>query len=333
MTLRDSLKSATAAILISVAIAGCGHSSSGGDEAADKPAPNPVLLVSAAKAEVRPMKSQLRLLGRTMATRHIIIRAPTAGRVIGMKLASGDMVRKGQVVAHVLNREIEAAEAGLAVARKIDPDGARALGQSVARYDNHRGIPVVAPETGVVSQQPVTSGQLVADMDQLVDLVDPTSLYVEAAVPVSQLPLIKPGMPAKVTTPLRPGIEIPARVDAMLPSFDATSASSSVRLDFAGDERIPEAGAPVDVSIETATVPDAVVISSVALFQDPGVDRFHVFVIRPDGRAHRVDVTIGLRDRDQVQIIRGVSAGEPVVTSGGYALSDGLSVRVATANQ
>lgn len=279
------------------------------------------------------MTSQLRLLGRTVATRHIIVRAPTAGRVIGMKLQTGDLVRKGQVVAHVLNREIEAAEAGLAVARKIDPDGARALGESVARYDNHSGIPVVAPETGVVSQQPVSSGQLVADMDQLVDLVDPASLYVEAAVPVSQLSLIKPGMPAKVTTSFRPGVEIPARVAAMFPSFDPSSASSSVRLDFAGDERIAEAGAPVDVSIETATAPDAVVIPAVALFQDPGVDRFHVFVIRPDGRAHRVDVTLGLRDPNQAQIVRGVSAGEQVVTSGGYALSDGLSVRVAAANQ
>lgn len=332
MTRRFNLKSTAAAILLSVAIAGCGHPS-GGDEAAEKPAPNPILLVTAAKAEVRPMSSQLNLLGRTVATRHIIIRAPTAGRVIGLKLQSGDLVRKGQVVAHVLNREIEAAQAGLAVARKIDPDGARALAQSVARYDNRAGIPVVAPETGVVSQQPPTSGQLVAEMDQLVDLVDPESLYVEAAVPISQLPLIKAGMIAKVTTPFRPGVDIPARVAAPFPSFDPATASSQVRLDFVGDERISEAGAPVDVSIETATAPDAVTIPSVALFQDSGADRYHVFVIRPDGRAHRVDVTLGLRDREQAQVVRGVSAGEQVVTSGGYALSDGLSVRVASASK
>ena len=88
------------------------------------------------------------MLGKTVATRHVIIRSPTAGRVTGMKLVSGDSVRKGQVVAHVVNREIEAAEAGLAVARKIDPQDAPRLTASVGRYNHSAGIPVVAPEPG-----------------------------------------------------------------------------------------------------------------------------------------------------------------------------------------
>ena len=100
---------------------------------------NPTLLVSAARAEVHPMTSELRLLGKTVAMRHVIIRAPTAGRVTGMKLVSGDSVRKGQVVAHVINREIEAAEAGLAVARKIDPQDAPGLTASVAALQSQRG--------------------------------------------------------------------------------------------------------------------------------------------------------------------------------------------------
>ena len=105
----------------------------------DAPA-NPVLLVSAARAEVHPMSSEIHLLGKTVATHHVIIRAPTAGRVVGMKLTTGDSVRKGQVVAHVVNREIEAAEAGLAVARKIDPADAPGLSASVGRYDRSRRV-------------------------------------------------------------------------------------------------------------------------------------------------------------------------------------------------
>ena len=140
------------------------------------------------------MTSELRLLGKTVATRHVIIRAPTAGRVIGMKLVSGDSVRKGQVVAHVINREIEAAEAGLAVASKIDPQDAPALRASVGRYNHTAGIPVVAPEAGIVSAPPVSSGQMVADLDTIVDLIDPASLYIDTSVPVSQLSLMRPGM-------------------------------------------------------------------------------------------------------------------------------------------
>ncbi len=320
-----------AAAMASALIAGCGGAKKGDGESAAQP--NPVLLVSAARAEVHPMTSELRLLGKTVAMRHVIIRAPTAGRVTGMKLASGDSVRKGQIVAHVVNREIEAAEAGLEVARKIDPQDAAALSASVGRYNHSAGIPVVAPESGVVSQPPVTSGQMVADLDTLVDLIDPASLYVDTSVPLSQLSLVRPGMAATVTTPFRPGVEFPARVAAILPNFDAASASSAVRTDFTGAERIAEAGAPVEVRVEVASAPDAIVVPAAALFQDQGADRYHVFVIGADGRAHRTDIKAGLRDRDLVQVTAGIKAGDLVVTSGGYALSDGLGVRVAQGNQ
>ncbi|HSZ22233.1 MAG TPA: efflux RND transporter periplasmic adaptor subunit, partial [Candidatus Sulfotelmatobacter sp.] len=296
---------------------------------------NPVLLVSAARAEVHPMSSEIHLLGKTVATHHVIIRAPTAGRVVGMKLTTGDSVRKGQVVAHVVNREIEAAEAGLAVARKIDPADAPSLSASVGRYDRSRsgGIPVIAPDAGIVAQPPVTSGEMVADLDTLVDLIDPASLYVDTSVPMSQLSLVRPGMAATVTTPFRPGVEFPARIDAILPNFDTASGTSSVRTNFTGTERIAEAGAPVEVRIETANVPDAIVVPAAALFQDQGADQYHVFVVGADGKAHRTNVKVGLRDRDRVQVTDGIKVGDLVITSGGYALSDGLGVRVAQGNQ
>jgi len=331
---RNRRAAAIFAAMLAIATAlltGCGGEKKADDEDS-KPA-NPTLLVSAARAEVHPMASELRLLGKTVAMRHVIVRAPTAGRVTGMKLVSGDSVRKGQVVAHVINREIEAAEAGLAVARKIDPQDAPGLSASVNRYNHSAGIPVVAPEAGIVSQPPVTSGQMVADLDTIVDLIDPASLYIDTSVPVSQLSLVKPGMTATVTTPFRPGIEFPARIAAIMPSFDAASATSSVRTDFTGPERIAEAGAPVEVRVETASAPDAIVVPAAALFQDQGVDKYHVFMIGADGRAHRTDIKVGLRDHDQIQVTEGIKAGDLVVTSGGYALSDGLSVRVAQGNQ
>jgi membrane fusion protein, multidrug efflux system len=320
-----------AAAIATVLLAGCGGGQKA-DEEDSKPA-NPTLLVSAARAELHPMTSELRLLGKTVAMRHVIIRAPTAGRVIGMKLVSGDSVRKGQVVAHVINREIEAAEAGLAIARKMDPQDAPGLTESVQRYNHTSGIPVTAPEAGVVSAPPVSTGQMVADLDTIVDLIDPASLYIDTQVPVSQLSLIRTGMSATVTTPFRPGIQFPARIDAILPSFDAASASSSVRTDFIGSDRIAQANAPVEVRVETASVPDAIVVPAAALFQDQGVDRYHVFVIGSDGKAHKKDIKVGLRDKDLVQATDGIKQGDVVVTSGGYALSDGLGVHVAQGNQ
>jgi Cu(I)/Ag(I) efflux system membrane fusion protein len=291
----------------------------------------PVMVVAAAPATITTMVSTLRALGVTVANHHVTIRAPAAGRLSGMSLKNGDQVRKGQRIGYVVNREIEAAQAGLAIARKLDPQEAKTLAESVNRYDKSDGIPIIAPEAGVVSRPPVTSGQMVADLDPIVELIDPSSIYVEASIPVDELHLISPGMPASVTSGLRPGVAFPAQVGAMIPSFDASSATTPVRLDFTGSESIPEIGAPVEARIVTTNVPDALAIPATALFQDVGQNRYHVFVAGADGRAHRVNVTLGVRDGPRVQVLDGIKAGDQVITSGGYALSDGLKIRIAGA--
>jgi len=56
-----------------------------------------------------------------------------------------------------------------------------------------------------------------------------------------------------------------------------------------------------------------------------------VFVAGADGRAHRLNVTIGVRDGPRVQVLEGIKVGDQVITSGGYALSDGLKIRIAGA--
>jgi multidrug efflux pump subunit AcrA (membrane-fusion protein) len=291
----------------------------------------PVMVVAAAPATITPMISTLRALGVTVANHHVTIRAPAAGRLIGMSLKNGDQVRKGERIGYVVNREIEAAQAGLAIARKLDPEEAKTLAESVNRYDKSDGIPIIAPEAGVVSRPPVTSGQMVADLDPIVELIDPTSIYVEASIPVDELHLISPGMPATVTSGLRPGVAFPAQVGAFIPSFDASSATTPVRLDFTGSESIPEIGAPVEARIVTNNIPYALAIPATALFQDVGQNRYHVFVAGTDGRAHRVSVTIGAHDGPKVQVLDGIKAGDQVITSGGYALSDGLRIRIAGA--
>jgi len=314
---------------------GCrpGSKAGGEDESASEAAPNPVLIVTAAKAEIAPMESELRVLGTTVAMRHIVIRAPAAGRVLGLTLRNGDLVSKGEVVARLVNRESEAASAGLAVARRIEPEDAAALERAVERYGKEPGIAVIAPESGVVAKPPVASGQMVGDLDALVDLVDPASIYVEAAVPIDELHWINVGMPAMVKSPLRPGDEVPARVGALIPAFKTGSATVPVRLDFAAGQAIREIDAPVEARIVTARVPDAIVVPAAALFQDAGAGGIHVFLAGADGRAHRTRVTVGMRSGDRVQAASGVKAGDLVITSGGYALSDGLQVRVAEGPQ
>jgi multidrug efflux pump subunit AcrA (membrane-fusion protein) len=325
-----TLRSLPLLLALAIGCAGCRGGASDDDATSDAVAPT--LAVSVAKVSTAPMDKTLRLLGTTAATHQVVLRAPVGGRVEGMHLKIGDRVRKNQQVGRVLSLEVEAARHGLAVAKKIDPQDAPRLERSVNKYSRSNGIPVVAPESGVVSAPPVTSGQVVGYLDPLADLVDPDTVYVDTAVPAEDVHAIAVGMPAIVRSPLKPNVEMPARVAAVLPNFNAGSATSGVRIEFTGPDRIIEAGAPTEVTVTTHSVPDAIVIPAAALFQNDN-GSFYVFVAGKDDRAHRVPVTLGIRNPDQVQVTSGLTPGDLVITSGGYALSDGLKVNVEQASK
>jgi membrane fusion protein, multidrug efflux system len=325
MTSRHAIALALAATL---AAAGCRSSAAPASEESggEGRALSQVMVVSAARVRTEPMRSELRLLGTTVARRHITLRAPAAGRVIGLALQSGDHVHRGEVVAHIINRETEAAQLGLEVARKLDPAEAPEIAKSVQRYASGSGIAVRAPEGAIVDKRLVSSGQMVDNLEPLVDMIDPSSVYVDAAVPIDDIRLIKPGMSGVVTSELRPGVEIPAKVAALSPTFDPNSATAPARVEFTGATRIDQAGAAVEVRVTTAFSPEAIVIPVAALFHDAETGGFYVFVVGSGDIARRTTISLGIRTLEMVQVIAGLKVGDLVITSGGYALSDGLKV-------
>jgi RND family efflux transporter MFP subunit len=317
-------------LIVALAIGGC-NSAAPSDEDIPAAAAAITMAVSGAVVTTGPIRSQRRLLGETIARRHVSLRAPVAGRVFGLSILTGDRVNRGEMVAHIVSREVEAAVAGLAVARRIDAGEGASLASAVKRHLDGAGVPVIAPEDAIVAQRTVSSGQLVAEFDQLADLIDPRSVFVNAAVPVDDLAAIRPGMQVIVSSPLHPGVNYPARVAGLSPSFDQAGATSAARIEFTGAQRIYEAGAPIEATVTLKFVPAAIVIPAIALFEDAASDRYYVFVAGRDGRAHRTNVCVGIQSPTEVQITSGLGPGQIVITSGGYALSDGLQVKVTLA--
>jgi RND family efflux transporter MFP subunit len=285
------------------------------------------MAVTVAKVTTAPMESSLRMLGTTTARQRVTVRAPAAGRLSGLHVGLGDQVRRGAKIASITTREEEAVRLGLALDRQLDPQNADGMAGAIRRRISSTGIPVRATDSGIVSQRFVADGQLVADMDQIIELIDPSSIYVEAAAPIGAAQQIHVGSQAGVTSPLTPGAPLPARVAAISPTFNQNGATVPVRLEFTSDKRIEEAGATVEAKIVIASDPDATVIPAQALFQDAEHGGFYVFVLGTDSRAHRTPVELGIQGDAIVQVKSGVAPGQSVITSGGYALSDGLKVR------
>lgn len=327
MPTRNRLKLCLAGLAISLALSGCGPSKS--NPAEEQAAPT-VMSVTGAPVTVMPMRRELILLGQTAALRHLTVRSPAAGSVLDVTVQLGDRVHRGEIVAQVVNREVEAARNGLAVARALDPEEAKALAGAVRRNSAGGAIPVAAPEDAIVAQRFVSSGQRVADLDPILDLIDPRSIYVDAAVPAEDLAQLRPGMPVTITSPVAPDVTYGARIASLAPNLNAGGATISARLEFTGSQLIPQAGAPVEAAVTTAAAPAALAVPNAALFQSAADQSWYLFVAA-NGIAHRRTVILGIRSPRFTQVVSGVAAGETVITSGGYALSDGLHVTVAPA--
>ena len=57
----------------------------------------------------------------------------------------------------------------------------------------------------------------------------------------------------------------------------------------------------------------------------PEMGKDKVFLYK-SGKAQPVDVTVGLRTEDRVQVLRGLNVGDTLITSGTLQLRTGLSV-------
>jgi multidrug efflux pump subunit AcrA (membrane-fusion protein) len=86
----------------------------------------------------------------------------------------------------------------------------------------------------------------------------------------------------------------------------------------------------VTARVTAQTVNDAVLVPGSALLKTPeGAES--VMVVGDDNTAHQLNVEVGIREGDQVQITKGLKGGERVVSSGAYGLPNDTKVKVAEA--
>jgi len=82
----------------------------------------------------------------------------------------------------------------------------------------------------------------------------------------------------------------------------------------------------VNVRILLDTLKDAVVVPVTALRHGPSGD--FVYLLNDDSTVSQVNVTQGVSTVDSVQIVKGLEAGERVITEGGDRLKDGAKVQL-----
>ena len=199
---------------------------------------------------------------------------------------------------------------------------------------------VRAPFSGVAISKDAQAGEMISPVSAgggftrtgIGTIVDMSSLEIEVDVNESFINRVRPGQKVEAVLDAYPDWQIPAHVITTVPTADRQKATVLVRIAFEKlDPRIlPDMGVKVsflrDEEPGQAAAPAArFTVPKAAVRTLDG--RTVVFVLQQD-RVERRAVRAGLEEKDQVEVLSGVSAGERVVVEGPVDLKDGDRVKV-----
>ena len=189
---------------------------------------------------------------------------------------------------------------------------------------------IVAPVAGRTGALLVHPGSLVRanDTAALVVINQVAPAYVTFAIPARLLPQISGNRARTLKVQAVPAGSADAAVTGTVSFVDnaVDQATDSVRVKavFPNRDRRLWAGAFVDVNLQLAIEPRAVVVPNASV-QASQQGQF-VYVVKADSTVEARPVKVGWIDRDEAVVESGVKAGEIVVTDGQLRLTPGAKV-------
>jgi membrane fusion protein, multidrug efflux system len=316
--------------------------------------------VEVTKVKAVRLQDDAQAVGTLRSRQSVTLKPEVSGRVVRIAFADGAQVKAGQLLVQLddtLQRaELSQAQAQLSIARanlKRNQElvaqnfvATRVVEESQANLQvaeaqvalataRMQRMRITAPFNGTVGLRSINLGQYVGDGDDLVNLEDTSLLTVDFRLPERYQSSIAAGQGVQVQLDAVPGKSFEAKVLAVDPLLDANGRSIAVR---AVMPRTPDSdlrpGMFARVLIVFSVNDAALVVPEEAMVPQGG--KQFVFLLDEQGQgdakklvSRRVEVEAGVRRGAEVQIVKGVAAGDTVVVAGQQRLQrDGTAVRV-----
>lgn len=245
-----------------------------------------------------------------------------------------DLNRKKPLLARnlVTAREIEDLESQVAVGAQRISVAQATVDQNRARLatgrDNLQDTKVRAPFEGVVAERYVDMGNHVSAGQPLFRVVDDTEKYLQLRVAEHDSGMIEQGMKVTLRVDALGGDLVEGVVARIAPAVDPQT--RTLRIDVvkgtdANWGRI-KPGMYARAQIIIASKDSAILAPSQAIQKDRDGSRYVWKVV--DGKSLKTVIQPGLRDRDQTEVLEGLSVGEIIVVRGHEKLTDDGAVQV-----
>ncbi|MDA0292477.1 MAG: efflux RND transporter periplasmic adaptor subunit [Verrucomicrobia bacterium] len=287
-----------------------------------------------------PLEKSIRLSGviEDDDTKHVIVSAFFDGRIDRVFVEHvGENVRAEQPLAQIYSPELLyiVREFQTAVRRGHEDPQAAVARQRLVQFGLTRaqveelasglredfGLNFRSPVDGTLVVRNVYPGKYIKAGDMLFEIADFGVMWFHATVYEQDLPWIRVGAKARVTTPAAPGREFEGKVTLIDPTFDPETRSTRVRIEVPNPVEETHGGLARALPHRAygeavlTVAGDSVVLVPRSAVLDTG-QRAVSYVDRGGGAYEKRDVRVGRRGDTSVEILGGLAEGEKVVTQG-----------------
>jgi membrane fusion protein, multidrug efflux system len=310
----------------------------------------PMAYVEATKPRVGQSRETVTAVGTFRSNESVVLRPEVATRVKSINFEEGRKVKKGQVLvqldAAMEEATVAQAEAAyelskanndrqkvlgarqIAAERSVD-EARAALKRDEAALQLARArlekFTLIAPWDGIVGLRKVSVGAYINVGQEIVNIEQIDPLKVDFRVPENFLASVRVGQEIAVTADAFPGRSFPGKVFAIDPLVDEQGRAVVVRALIDNSDELMRPGVFARVTLTLNVRDNALFLPEQALM--PVGERHSVFKV-VDGKALMSGVEIGRRQNGEVEVIKGLSPDDLVVSAGQIKLRNGAPVQV-----
>lgn len=308
---------------------------------------NKIVSVKTKKIKKELFKHYLEIQGTIESDNNIFVPSQSGGIVTRIYVKEGDRVRKGQIMAQldgsIYQRQIESMKSQLALAKTAYERQKRLWDQKIgsemqflqaktqkeslekqieALREQYRLTVISSPISGTVDEIKIKEGESAAPGLGAIRVVQLSKLKITASLSESYISSVHENDTVKVRIPsINKEFEQP--IEAVSKVIDPNNRTFNIELKVPKDIEDIKPNMVAVLTINDYTNPEAIVIPLNAI-QKTGDDN-QVFIVQNNGDktiAERRSVDPGKYSHDKVEVLKGIEAGDEIITFGFTKLSN-----------
>jgi cobalt-zinc-cadmium efflux system membrane fusion protein len=185
-------------------------------------------------------------------------------------------------------------------------------------------FPLIAPFTGTVVEQHIVLGEFIKPEDKPYTIADLSHLWIQLDIYEKDLRWVEVGKTVDIKVNAYPDENFEGKITYVSDILDESTRATKARVEILNmDGKLkPGMFATAIISIPSSDNEEVIVVPGTAIQQIEG--KSAVFVQEGEDSFEMRGVSLGQHSGDYVQVLKGLSPGDVVVTEGGFYLKSAL---------